>query len=73
LPRATVTLADASGNVVGTAHSKKNGSYEIVLEKPCNNCVLKAERMGFATQQRSGVDYNGSNSLWFGFTLQRGN
>ncbi len=72
-PRATVTLLDASGNVVGTARSKKNGSYEIVLEKPCNNCTLKAERMGFATQQRSGVNYNGSNSLWFAFALQRSN
>ena len=59
-PRATVTLTDASGKVVGTAHSKRNGSYQIILEKPCNNCLLKAEHMGFATQQRSGVDYNGS-------------
>jgi N-acyl-D-amino-acid deacylase len=69
--RATITLTDASGAVVGTARSKKNGSYEIVLEKPCNNCTLKAEHMGFATQQRTGVNYNGSNSLWFGFALER--
>jgi N-acyl-D-amino-acid deacylase len=72
LPRSTVTLLDADGAVVGTARSKANGTYEIVLEKPCNNCVLRAERMGFATQQRSGVNYNGSNSLWFGFALERG-
>jgi dihydroorotase/N-acyl-D-amino-acid deacylase len=73
VPRATVTIIDAGGKVVGTARSRKNGSYEIVLEKPCNNCLLKAEHMGFATQQRSGVNYNGSNSLWFGFLLERSN
>jgi N-acyl-D-amino-acid deacylase len=70
MPRTTVTLLDAAGNAVATARSKKNGSYEIALEKPCNNCSLKAEHIGFATQQRSGVDYNGSNSLWFGFAMQ---
>ncbi len=73
VPRATITLTDASGAVVGTANSKRDGRYEIILEKPCNNCLLKAEHMGFATQQRSGVDYNGSNSLWFGFALKRSN
>ncbi len=71
LPRATITLTDASGAVIGTANSKRDGRYEIILEKPCNNCLLKAQRMGFAIQQRSGVDYNGSNSLWFGFALAR--
>jgi dihydroorotase/N-acyl-D-amino-acid deacylase len=71
VPRATVTLLDASGNVVGTGSSKKNGAYEIVLEKSCNNCVVKAERAGFTAQQKAGVDYNGSNSLWFGFALNR--
>ncbi len=73
LPRATITLTDANGAVVGTANSKRDGHYQIVPEKPCNNCLLKAERVGFSTQQRSGVDYNGSNSLWFGFALQRSN
>lgn len=73
VPRATVTLTDASGAVVGTANSKRDGRYQIILEKPCNNCLLKAEHMGFATQQRSGVDYNGSNSLWFGFALRSSN
>ena len=56
---------------MGTARSKKSGSYEIVLEKPCNGCLIKAERMGFAAQEKSGVNYNGSNSLWFGFALKR--
>jgi hypothetical protein len=34
---------------------------------------LKAERMGFAAQTRSGIEYNGSNSLWFGFAMKRSN
>jgi len=73
LPRATVTFSDASGNVIATANSKKDGRYEFVLEKPCSGCSVKAERMGFAAKQKSGVDYNGSNSLWFGFALKRSN
>ena len=71
LPRATVTLSDASGKVVATATSKKDGRYEFALDKPCEGCSVKAERMGFGTQQKSGVDYNGSNSLWFSFALKR--
>ena len=73
LPRVTVTLTDASGKVLATATSKKDGRYEFVLENPCNGCLVKAERMGFAAQQRSAVDYNGSNSLWFGFALKSSN
>jgi N-acyl-D-amino-acid deacylase len=73
LPRATVTLSDASGKVLATATSKKDGRYEFVLENPCTGCSLKAERMGFAAQQKSGVDYNGANSLWFGFAMKRSN
>ncbi len=71
VPRAKVTLTDASGTVVGTANSKRDGRYQIILEKPCNGCSLQAEHMGFTNQQRSGVDYNGSNSLWFSFAMQR--
>ena len=70
LPRANVTLSDASGKLLATATSKKDGRYEFVLEKPCERCSVQAERMGFATQRKSGVDYNGSNSLWFGFALK---
>ena len=69
IPRAKVTLVDSQGKVLGTANSKKDGRYEIVLEQPCNGCFVKAERVGFATQSRSRVNYNGSNSLWFGFAL----
>jgi len=71
LPRATVTLTDASSKVLATATSRKDGRYEFVLESPCQGCSVKAERMGFTAQQKSGVDYNGSNSLWFGFALIR--
>jgi len=71
VPRSTVTLADATGKVLGTANIKKDGRYEIVLDQPCHGCLLKAERMGFATQTKTGIDYNGSNSLWFGFVMKR--
>ena len=71
VPRAKVTLTDASGTVVGTANSKRDGRYQIILEKPCKSCSLQAEHMGFTNQQRSGVNYNGSNSLWFSFAMQR--
>ena len=73
LPRATVMLSDASGKVLATATSNKDGRYEFVLESPCKGCAVKAERMGFVAQQKSGVDYNGSNSLWFGFALKSSN
>ena len=73
LPRSTVTLTDASGKVLGTANIKKDGRYEIVLEQPCHGCSLKVERMGFGTQTRSGIEYNGSNSLWFSFALKTSN
>ncbi len=71
VPRTTVTLTDASGKVLGTANIKKDGRYEIVLEQPCRSCSLKVERAGFVTQSRPGINYNGSNSLWFSFALSR--
>jgi N-acyl-D-amino-acid deacylase len=71
LPRSTVTLTDAAGKVLGTANVKKDGRYEIVIEQPCHGCLLKVERMGFATQSRTGIEYNGSNSLWFSFALKQ--
>ena len=71
VPRAKVTLTNASGAVVGTANSKRDGRYQIILEKPCQGCSLQAEHMGFAPGKRTGVDYNGSNSLWFSFPLER--
>ena len=71
LPRSTVTLTDATGKVLGTANIKKDGRYEIVLEQICHGCSLKVERMGFITQTRPGIEYNGSNSLWFSFAMKR--
>jgi N-acyl-D-amino-acid deacylase len=71
VPRSTVTLTDASGKVLGTANIKKDGRYEIVLDQPCRACSLKVERAGFVTQNRPGINYNGSNSLWFGFAMKR--
>jgi dihydroorotase/N-acyl-D-amino-acid deacylase len=71
LPRSTVTLTDASGKVFATENSKKDGRYEFVLENPCRGCSLSAERMGYVPQSRSGVSYNGSDSLWFSFALKR--
>jgi N-acyl-D-amino-acid deacylase len=73
LPRASVTLSDAGGKVLATTNSKKDGRYEFGLENPCSGCSIKAERMGFGPQQKSEVNYNGSNSLWFGFALKRNN
>ena len=73
LPRATVTLTDAAGKVIGTAGTKKDGRYEFALEQACTGCLVIAERTGFVSQSRSGVNYNGSNSLWFSFALKRSN
>ena len=70
LPRTKVTLSRASGEVVGTFETRKEGRYEIPSETECDPCTLKAERAGFAPAER-GVRYNGSNSLWFNFTLRR--
>lgn len=73
VPRTGVTLSDAEGKVIGTANTKKDGRYEFVLEQPCKACSLKAERIGFTTQNRAGINYNGANSLWFSFALKRSN
>ena len=73
IPRTRLTLTDASGAVVGSANSKRDGRYQIILEKPCNGCSLAAEHLGFASQKRTGIDYNGSNSLWFSFAMKSSN
>ena len=73
MPRTRLTLVDAQGKVVATAGTKKDGRYEFVLDEPCKGCTLKVERLGFVTQARSGVSYNGSNSLWFSFAMKRSN
>lgn len=70
LPRTKVTLSRASGEVVGTLDTRKEGRFEIASEAECDPCTLKAERAGFAPAERE-VRYNGSNSLWFSFALHR--
>jgi dihydroorotase/N-acyl-D-amino-acid deacylase len=72
LPRVTVSLLDKSGKVVASAPSKRDGSYEILLERPCSECTLKAERAGFVSQHKK-IDFNGSNALWFSFALEKVN
>ena len=71
IPRTKVTLTDANGAVVGTANSKRDGRYQFALDKPCSGCSLQVEHLGFIQQKREGIDYNGSNSLWFSFALTR--
>src|SRR5215472_4270114 len=73
MPRTKLTLVDAQGKLVATTGTKKDGRYEFVLDQPCKQCTLKVERMGFATQTRSSISYNGTNSLWFSFALTRSN
>lgn len=68
--RAVITVSDAGGKLVGQAQTRYFGRYEVPLSAPCQQCKLRVERMGFAAQERS-VDYNGANSLWFGFALKR--
>ena len=70
LPRAMVTLLDATGKQVATAPSKRDGRYEMIYEAPCMGCTLRAERPGFAKQEKK-IDYNGSNALWFSFALAK--
>ena len=69
LPRSSVTLTDSVERVLPASGTRKDGHYEFVLEQPCDRCWLKAEHMGFVAQTRSGIKYNGSNSLWFSFAL----
>jgi len=73
VPRAKVTLADKQGKVLATATTKKDGKYEFPLEAACQNCTVKAERMGFGPESHTGLHYNGSNSLWFGFVMRKNN
>lgn len=70
LPRTRVTLRRATGEVVGSFDTRKEGRYEILTDAPCDPCTVQAERMGFAAAERA-VRYNGANSLWFSFALRR--
>ena len=70
VPRTQVTLSDATGKSLATFETKKDGKYAIAWEQPCAKCTIAVERTGFESQRRN-VDYNGVNSLWFGFALRR--
>jgi len=70
LGRTMVSVVDPSGKVVAQMQTRYLGRYEIVLEQPCAGCKVRAERDGFGGQERA-ADYNGANSLWFGFALKR--
>jgi len=71
LGRALVSVVDANNKVVGSVQTRYLGRYEIPLDQPCAQCTIRVERLGFEPQQRTGVDYNGANSLWFSFAMQR--
>jgi len=66
--RAEITLTDSTGNVVMKVPTRREGKYEIALDKPCMGCKLTASRLGFAPVEKK-IDYNGSNSLWFSFAM----
>ncbi len=68
--RTTVTVKDASGKEVAHASVTYDGKFDIPLASACEKCTITAERAGFATETRT-FDYNGANSLWFGFALKR--
>lgn len=74
LLRTRITLSDSDGKEVASVNTRRDAGamsvYEIVLEKECRGCTLKAERMGFGTAERT-VDYNGANTLWVSFALKR--
>lgn len=68
VPRTSVTLYSAKGDVLAKFETKKDGKYELPLDDPCEHCRLTVERAGFDSQQRD-ANYNGTNSLWFSFAL----
>ncbi len=67
--RVSVTVKDASAKEVGRAAVMYDGKFDIPLTPSCERCTITAERMGFATVSRT-FDFNGTNSLWFGFALK---
>jgi len=71
LGRVMVSIVDPTNKVVGQKQTMYLGRYEIPLDQPCKSCTIRVERMGFEPAERSGLDYNGANSLWFSFALKR--
>jgi N-acyl-D-amino-acid deacylase len=70
LGRTAVTVKDRSAKAVGSFETRYDGRYEIPVDAPCDGCTVTAERMGFVSQERT-VNFNGANSLWFGFALKK--
>jgi dihydroorotase/N-acyl-D-amino-acid deacylase len=70
LLRTNVSLVGPDNKVIGQTQSRWLGRYEMPLEQPCHGCKVRAERPGFAPQERA-AEYNGANSLWFSFALKR--
>jgi hypothetical protein len=63
-------LRDATGGAIRITETRYDGKFAIPLDTACEHCTLSAERIGFSTQRRA-VNYNGANTLWFSFALQR--
>jgi dihydroorotase/N-acyl-D-amino-acid deacylase len=70
LGRVLVSVVDPSNKVVAQGQTKYLGRFEIPLDQPCATCTLRVARDGFDAQERA-LDFNGANSLWFGFALKR--
>ena len=70
LGRTTVTVKDSSAKEVAHANVTYDGKFDIPLTAACEKCTITAERAGFVADTRT-VDFNGTNSLWFGFALKR--
>jgi dihydroorotase/N-acyl-D-amino-acid deacylase len=68
LPRTAIQLLDASGTVLAEVRNGRDGRFELPFDSPCERCKLVAQRMGFERSERA-VSYNGSNPLWFSFSL----
>lgn len=69
LGRTQISLVGKDGKAVATAFPRRDGRYELAPPQACMGCQLTAERLGFKKQSRP-VDYNGANSLWFGFVME---
>jgi N-acyl-D-amino-acid deacylase len=67
--RVAVTIKDAAGKEVASAPVLYDGKFDIPLSAACQKCTITAARMGFVTDTRP-MDFNGVNSLWFGFALK---
>jgi hypothetical protein len=69
--RVKVTLLDPAGKEIASVNNKRDGKFEFITDVACKGCSLKVERMGFAPQQRAGVEYNGSNPVTYNFSIKR--